>query len=44
MSADEVSRIIEDKGTMEQIEKEIKQITEGNANTVSKNKNSKRTL
>lgn len=32
MSAEEVAAILEDKKTMEQIEKEIKQITDGQAN------------
>jgi hypothetical protein len=32
MTPEEIVGILEDKGTMEQIEKEIKQITEGASN------------
>ena len=41
MSAKQIVDILDDKKVMEDIEKEIKQITEGNANTISKIKNQK---
>ncbi len=41
MPVDKIKNILEDKITMDQIEKEIKQITDGQANAISKNKNIK---
>lgn len=39
LSAKQITDIMEDKKVMEDIEKEIKQLTDGNANTISKVKN-----
>ncbi len=44
MSAQRLKELLDDKNTMEDIEKEIKQITDGNANNISKVKNMKITL
>ena len=44
LSPEKITAILEDKKTMEEIEKEIKQITEGNSNLISKTKNLKKVV
>lgn len=44
ISAQKLKELLDDKKTMDDIEKEIKQITDGNANNISKVKNMKITL